>query len=325
MSKGAKPDLPQDWGTPLCAAICVGSFDMASRLIEAGADVNRPSEVNAPITHVLDIQTPLQTAIEKRNNQLVNLLLDSHADINYSHDGMRLGAALKTAIACKNRDTVRLLLSRGADPGSAMSLASEIPDTDSPVDLEIFRMLINHNVKVNPHLWEMASPHGFHLTPLQAAIERGHKELARMLLEAGADFNAPALGKWGKTALQAAAGSGSFSFVEDFVSRGANVNAPPALERGATALQFAAIHGHYNIAVFLLENGADVNAPKAAVDGRTALEGAAEHGRLDIVHLLLENDQEEESLAQRCQETAVFAEGNGHYVIAEILRGWKKP
>ncbi|KAI8671552.1 Clr5 domain-containing protein [Fusarium keratoplasticum] len=327
MSKGAKPDLPQDWETPLCAAIRVGSFDMASRLIEAGADVNRPSEVHNPIT--LDIQTPLEVAIGKRNNQLVNLLLDSHADINYSHDGMRLGAALETAIACKNQDTVRLLLSRGADPGSAMSLASLIFRLDSPIDLEIFRMLINHNAEVNPQPEEMKGfkdpIYGFHLTPLQAALERGYEELASMLLEAGADFDAPAFWEGGKTALQAAAMSGSFSFVETFVSQGANVNSPPARERGATALQFAAIKGHYNIVVFLLENGAYVNAPGAVRYGRTALEGASEHGRLDIVHLLLENDPEEESLGQRCQDAAVLAKKNGHFIVAEILRGWKKP
>lgn len=296
---------------------------MVLRLIEAGADVNRPSADEDPIFDFPSIQTPLQAAIEERNYQLISLLIDCHADINYSHDGMRLGAALKTAIAFRDRQAIRLLLSRGADPGSAMSLASAIPDTVFPLDLEVFRMLINHNAEVNPKPEEIDTCRPY-LTPLQTALDRGYEELARMLLEAGADFNAPAYGDCGKSALQVAAANGSFSFVEDFVSQGANVNAPPARERGATALQFAAIGGHFNIAVFLLENGADVNAPKAAVDGRTALEGAAEHGRLDIVHLLLENDQEEESLGQRCQEAAVFAEENGHVVIAEILRGWKK-
>ncbi|RSM13645.1 hypothetical protein CEP52_001843 [Fusarium oligoseptatum] len=118
--------------------------------------------------------------------------------------------------------------------------------------------------------------------------------------------------------------NGNMSFIRHFVSRGVDINAPPASNCGATALQFAAIQGHYNVVVFLLENGADVNAPGAAVGGRTALQGASEHGRLDIVHLLLENDQEEGSLDQRCQDAAVFAERNGHFVIAEILRGWKK-
>ncbi|KAI8677253.1 Clr5 domain-containing protein [Fusarium sp. Ph1] len=330
MSKGAKPDLPQDWPTPLHAAIIVRSFDMAFRLIEAGADVNRPSWDGDPIIGSSSFQTPLEAAIVEGNNRLINLLIDCHADINYSPDGMRLGTALRTAILYQDREVVQLLLSHGADPGSAMSLASVISNTDSPVDLEIFRMLINHNAEINPQPEEMAGfedPTAYmpHLTPLQAALSGGHKELASMLLEAGADCNAPAFGRWGTTALQAAAMKGSMSFVEHFVSQGANINAPPAREHGATALQFAAIQGHYNIVVFLLENGADVNAPGAVVGGRTALQGASGQGRLDIIHLLLENDQEEESLGQRCQEAAVFAEKNRHFVIAEILRGWKKP
>jgi ankyrin repeat protein len=339
MSKGARPDLPQDCPTPLFAAIEVGSFDMAVRLIEAGADVNRPSRVGDARLDSYSLQTPLQTAIKQGDKKLINLLIESHADINYSHDGTQFGAALKSAISCKNREAVQLLLSRGAHPGRTASLASVIPDAGSHVDLEIFRMLISHNAEVNPLPWDSPffqaftklqypalamAPQGLRLTPFQTALERGHEELASMLLEAGADFNAPAFWRGGKTALQAAAMSGSFSFVESLVSRGADINAPPAREHGATALQFAAIQGHYNIVVLLLENGADINAPRAAVGGRTALEGAAEHGRLDIVHLLLENDKQEESLGQRCQGAAVFAETYGHFVIAETLRGWKK-
>ncbi|UPK89666.1 hypothetical protein LCI18_000601 [Fusarium solani-melongenae] len=314
--------------THLCAAIRAGSFGMAFRLIEAGADVNRPSlDGDDGIFYNFGLQTPLEAAIMEKNNQLINLLIDYHADVNYSHDDMRFGTALRTAIVCKNREAIQLLLSHGADPGSAMPLASVIRWTSSPVDLEIFQMLINHNAEVNPQPEERA--HEFFQpafeTPLQAALHVGHEELASMLLEAGADFNAPVFGRLGKTALQVAAMKGNMSFVEHFVSQGANVNAPPAREHGATALQFAAIQGHYNIVVFLLENGADVNAPGAVKGGRTALEGASEHGRLDIVHLLLENDQEEESLGQRCQDAAVLAEKNGHFIVAEILRGWKKP
>ncbi|KAM0436787.1 hypothetical protein ACHAPT_002498 [Fusarium lateritium] len=339
MSKGAKPDLPQDCPTPLFAAIKMGSFSMARRLIEAGADVNRPSRGGDARSNSSSLETPLQTAVKLGHDLLINLLIDSGADTDYSQGGMGLGLALKTAISCQSRRVVKLLLSRGADPGRTKSLAAAIPEAGSPVDLEIFRMLINHKAEVNPQSLEMPplqsatgldepmpdmAIHGLRLTPLQAALEGGHEKLASMFLEAGADFNAPASSGGGKTALQAAAMSGSFSFVEHLVFRGVDVNAPPAREHGATALQFAAIQGHYNIAVFLLENGADINAPRAAVGGRTALEGAAEHGRLDIVHLLLENDQEEETLGQRCQDAAIFAERYGHFVIAETLREWKK-
>lgn len=339
MSKGAKADLPQDYITPLTAAIRFGTYNITLCLIKAGADTNRPS--GSPFAAEPGIlQTPLQVALSRRDRRLIHLLLDNHADVNHWEEGMQFGSALNTAVSLGDRELVQLLLSRGADPHKSVSLVAAIPGIGQPVELEIFRLLLEHKADVNPQCLQTPPPqpkpglqeptsaaaaHWLRLTPLQAALERGHDELAWMFLEAGADFHAPPSWRGGKTALQAAAVNGNMSFVEHFVSQGADVNAPPASQFGATALQFAAIQGHYNVVVFLLENGADINAPKAAVGGRTALEGAAEHGRLDIVHLLLENDAEEEYQGQRCEDAAVFAESNGHFVIAEILRGWQNP
>ncbi|KAJ4325662.1 hypothetical protein N0V84_003377 [Fusarium piperis] len=312
---------------------------MTVRLIGAGADINRPAKVPFE-TNGKVLETPLQIAIRMRSIRLINILLDSHADVNYWEESMQFGSALNLAVFLRDRELVQLLLSRGADPNKTMSLVAAIPDIGQTADLKIFRLLLDHKADVNPQCLETpplqpsaglqeptstTAARWLRLTPLQAALERGHVDLAWMFLDAGADCRAPAFWGAGKTALQAAVMNGNMTFVEYFVRRGVNINACPATNNGATALQFAAIQGHYNVVVFLLENGADVNAPKATRGGRTALEGAAEHGRLDIVHLLLENDQEEESLGQRCEEAAVLAERNGHFVIAEILRGWKKP
>jgi ankyrin repeat protein len=77
------------------------------------------------------------------------------------------------------------------------------------------------------------------------------------------------------------------------------------------------------IAVRLLEAGANGSAPGAENDGRTALEGAAEWGRLEMVHLLLNNDGEVDTLEERCEGAAKYADKEGHVVIARVLRGWK--
>jgi ankyrin repeat protein len=47
------------------------------------------------------------------------------------------------------------------------------------------------------------------------------------------------------------------------LEHGADVNAPPHNRYGATALQFAAIGGYAGIAFLLLQKGADVNASPA--------------------------------------------------------------
>ena len=53
---------------------------------------------------------------------------------------------------------------------------------------------------------------------------------------------------------------GSIDIVHLLLEHGADVNAPPHYRYGATALQFAAIGGYTGIALLLLEKGADVNA-----------------------------------------------------------------
>ena len=72
---------------------------------------------------------------------------------------------------------------------------------------------------------------GAKANPLIVAAQRGHFEVARLLLEAGADKNA-------------------------------------AMADGATALMLAALDGHLEVVRLLLEAGADKNA--AMADGRTA-------------------------------------------------------
>jgi ankyrin repeat protein len=75
--------------------------------------------------------------------------------------------------------------------------------------------------------------------------------------------------------------------IQMLLDAGADINAPPRAENGWTVLQGAAMRGHINLVHFLLQRGAQVNAAGAEENGRTALEGAAENGHLDTVQLLL--------------------------------------
>ncbi|PLN83089.1 ankyrin [Aspergillus taichungensis] len=106
----------------------------------------------------------------------------------------------------------------------------------------------------------------------------GNKEIVEILLQAGADVNAPASRHLGKSALQCAAHGGNMELVDTLLMAGATVDQGPAEAGGATALQFASILGHINIARKLLREGAEIDAPRALYWGRTALEGAAESG-----------------------------------------------
>lgn len=111
----------------------------------------------------------------------------------------------------------------------------------------------------------------------------------------------------------------SLETVNVLLGAGANVNASAAPNEGVTALQAAAINGQMEIFLILLKAGANVNAPGAMEDGRTALEGAAEHGRLDMLQLLLNAGATHDEPS--CEKAEKLAAGNGHYVVAKLLKG----
>lgn len=142
-------------------------------------------------------------------------------------------------------------------------------------------------------------------TPLEAAITAGREELARELIQRGADVHTPATDTYTHTALQAAcSGNCSFQFIEYLVKEHkADVNEPPAHDGGETALQLAAMDGSLSVAEMLLAHGADVNALSGEAEHSLlysgpwtqresfrlrALDFAVMNRRLDMVKFLLE-------------------------------------
>jgi ankyrin repeat protein len=151
------------------------------------------------------------------------------------------------------------------------------------------------------------------------AIRSKNLPALRLLISKGADFSKYSRvdSEPIRTPLQSACAEGFVDGVLLLLESGANVNAPPCADGGATPLQFAAIYGHAGIAIILLEKRADVNASAASIHGRTALEGAAEHGRIETVRVLLENGV---SLEGRSFSKALkFAKQNKHFAVHRLL------
>ena len=91
-------------------------------------------------------------------------------------------------------------------------------------------------------------------TALEAAASAGGYEIAKLLIEAGADVDKFA-GSWG-TALQAASRNGYDAIIRLLIQRGANVN----LAHGDnTALSLAVTHGERHVVEQLLKAGARCN------------------------------------------------------------------
>ncbi|PVH73977.1 ankyrin, partial [Cadophora sp. DSE1049] len=82
-------------------------------------------------------------------------------------------------------------------------------------------------------------------------------DIVRLLLDEGADIDAPGTTRYG-TPLFEAAINGNIEIVRLLIDRGAHINAPGE-EYYGTALHGAALNGHEAILELLLDEGADVH------------------------------------------------------------------
>jgi ankyrin repeat protein len=117
-------------------------------------------------------------------------------------------------------------------------------------------------------------------TPLYQAAVQGETELARLLLDAGADPDLISGGESEGTPLCAASCYGNVEIVRALLAHRAN----PNLRENElwTPLRWAASHGHEEVARMLLAAGADPDLASPLVE-------AARRGSLGVVHALLEH------------------------------------
>jgi ankyrin repeat protein len=123
------------------------------------------------------------------------------------------------------------------------------------------------------------------LTALHAAAERGHLDVAKLLISAGAELDAGTrIGRY--TPLHLAGRGGHGRVVGALVEAGADVNATTS-NTGVTPVHLAAaaVGGETSVAT-LLDHGADVNAREAS-SGQTPLMFAAAYDRSAAVRMLL--------------------------------------
>jgi len=142
-------------------------------------------------------------------------------------------------------------------------------------DAGIVKMLIKAGAVVNVE--------GMQFTPLMVASVNGHEEVARVLINNGADVNTKRT-YHRITPLIMATTEGHMEIVKLLLAKGADVNAKT--RRAESPLYLATREGHKEIVKLLLEKGADVNAKDNY--GTTALKVASDIGHTDIVKMLKE-------------------------------------
>jgi ankyrin repeat protein len=343
----ADPNGATGEDTPIIEAARRGNLDLIQSLMESGANVNILGTKRGYS------QSALQAAVTGGSIEVIRTVLEAQATINATTLD-NTSKPLEIAVAENRSDMVRLLLANGASVNPTPSI--KFPENTAlcealasyVVKEEIVEDLIAAGADVNRESSRYGLPlslavKNYHLTKcllgaganangqwpgkptaLQAACNELNIDTIELLLDNGAEINAPASPHWGKTALQAAVKHGNTPIINLLLQRGADCNSLPAESYGGTALHFAAIVGKVSIVLLLLRAGAEINAAPSMKGGRTALEGAAEHGRLDVVSLLLKNDTDGDGIDARCQRAARLAAANGHTVISRILKDHKR-
>lgn len=120
-------------------------------------------------------------------------------------------------------------------------------------------------------------------TALIAAIKSEHPDIARILVQAGANINI--VDKDGQTALMIACSKGYTELVKFLIVKGAHLKAVDTA--GFNALTFAASNGHLGCVQALINAGIDLNM-RVRQNGYTALAYAAAATKTDLVKALTE-------------------------------------
>ena len=261
IEKGADVNARDAEGaSPLDYAAWRGSLDMAAMLLAHGAPLNSPATQTGA--------TPINEAAYRGHTALIQYLLQFHPNLGIpDKKGFK---PLENAIRMGKEDSALLLLEPEAKPSDTVVEIAIKRD-----ESRLVRELLRHK--------GVGATLGSGFTPLDLAASNGSVNVARVLLQSGADANA--VSRNGSTPLEDASLKGFEAIVTLLVDHGAQVNQVNS-DSGTTALYAAAAFGREGILRLLLERGADPSI--CGRNGKTALQAAVENGFSGAAGLLRE-------------------------------------
>uniref|UniRef100_A0A7M4E270 Ankyrin repeat and KH domain containing 1 n=1 Tax=Crocodylus porosus TaxID=8502 RepID=A0A7M4E270_CROPO len=289
--------------TPLILAATAGHVGVVEILLDKGGDIEAQSErtKDTPLSlacsggrqEVVDLllargankehrnvsdYTPLSLAASGGYVNIIKILLNAGAEIN-SRTGSKLGISpLMLAAMNGHVPAVKLLLDMGSDINAQIETNRNTALTLACFQgrAEVVSLLLDRKANV-----EHRAKTG--LTPLMEAASGGYAEVGRVLLDKGADVNAPPVPSSRDTALTIAADKGHYKFCELLINRGAHIDVRN--KKGNTPLWLAANGGHFDVVQLLVQAGADVDA----ADNRkiTPLMSAFRKGHVKVVQFLV--------------------------------------
>uniref|UniRef100_A0A2K6KHH1 Ankyrin repeat and KH domain containing 1 n=1 Tax=Rhinopithecus bieti TaxID=61621 RepID=A0A2K6KHH1_RHIBE len=283
----------------LCLACSAGYYELAQVLLAMHANVEDRGNKG-------DI-TPLMAASSGGYLDIVKLLLLHDADVNsQSATG---NTALTYACAGGFVDIVKVLLNEGANIEDHNENGhTPLMEAASAGHVEVARILLDHGAGINTHSNE------FKESALTLACYKGHLDMVRFLLEAGADQEHKTDEM--HTALMEACMDGHVEVARLLLDSGAQVNMPA--DSFESPLTLAACGGHVELAALLIERGA--NLEEVNDEGYTPLMEAAREGHEEMVALLLAQGANINAQTEETQETALtLACCGGFSEVADFL------
>lgn len=180
--------------SPLDLAVWYGHYDAAKLLIENGADMGHSDKkrrrtpvgiaiyrgyvdmVKMMVDHGAKVSIPMDCSV--KHSAMIELLLDlSNTDINEARYTW-FGTLLEHAVSTEATDTVRMLLSRGADPTivSHLCLGGTLLHRYYGDDVDMVDLLVRSGVDMN-------ATTEFKKTLLHQAAAHGMVKVANYLME----------------------------------------------------------------------------------------------------------------------------------------------
>ncbi len=208
IAKKAKVDVTNEFGsTPLAEAVKLADARMVKTLLDAGANHESANG---------DGETALMVAIKTGDLPIVEMLIKASANVNVAEKFHNQTPLMYAADAPKNAgEIVKMLLAKDANP-KPRALFTDWPSQISSEPRGQYRPVggltallyaarsgcydcVEALIKVGADV-NTPTPEG--VSPLMTAIDNGHNEVAKLLMDRGADPNV--WDWWGRTALYVA-------------------------------------------------------------------------------------------------------------------------
>ncbi|PRM96231.1 ankyrin repeat domain-containing protein [Aliarcobacter cryaerophilus] len=302
--------------TPLYDSITQNHLEIAKLLIEAGADVNIARETDLKYTPLLFITSQKEPSLD-----IFNMLIKAGADINAKDKNS--WTPLHWASGNNHIELVKVLIKAKANLNEKATYSNDEEGFSAITPLyasitqnnwEIAKLLIETGADVN-----LGIETGNRYTPLLliSSEEETNIDIFNMLIKAGTDINA--IDKYLFTPLHCASIRNHIELVKVLIKAGADINAKD--EDSWTPLHYAVKNNHIEIANLLIEAGADVNIASDTGDKLTPLLliSAQIDPSIDIFNMLIKAGSDINVKDKNSWTPLHWASRNNHIELVKVL------